>query len=39
MWFSFDGESFEIHDTEAAAREEAERAMEFWAEKDRGISY
>ena len=32
-WFSFDGESFETHDTEAAARKSAEDAMHFWSEQ------
>lgn len=31
-WFSFDGESFETHNTEAEAKVEAERAMEWWAD-------
>ena len=32
MWFSFDGETFETHNTEAEAKAEAERAMEYWAD-------
>lgn len=30
MWFSFDGENFETHETEAEARELAELAMQDW---------
>lgn len=32
MWFSFDGESFETHNTEKEAREYAESAMDDWAD-------
>lgn len=32
MWFSFDGEAFETHETEELAKRQAERAMEWWAE-------
>jgi len=31
MWFSFDGETFEVHESEEAAKAEADQAMEFWA--------
>jgi len=31
-FFSFDGETFEIHATEEEARAEAKRAMEFWSD-------
>ena len=33
MWFSFDGETFETHKTEEAARENAEQAMSFWSDE------
>lgn len=47
MWFSFDGETFETHDTEYAARLTAEKSMSFWSdeaadgwsEESRRVSY
>ena len=30
MYFSYDGETFEIHETEELAKAEADLAMEFW---------
>ena len=30
MWFSFDGESYETHETEEAAKTAAELAMDDW---------
>lgn len=32
MWFSFDGEDFQIHNTEAEAARWANDAMESWAD-------
>ena len=32
MWFSFDGESFETHNTESDAKKAAESAMGHWSD-------
>lgn len=33
MWFSFDGESFQTHNTEEEAKASAEDAMQLWADR------
>ena len=32
QWFSFDGESFEVHNSEEEARHYAEQAMDTWSD-------
>lgn len=33
MWFSYDGESFQIHNTEEEAKALAEEAMQDWSDR------